>query len=198
MPSKPKKSLVVLDTSPSVRGGQVVTLFTAIAAKMGLPWTAAVRPMDAVTPDEVEAATRVVCVCSPPDESRFAGVTDRIEHWPPTADLDERVNVLAAELMGGGFKAVPPPAPPTPPAAKKLGTAKVGRETAGRKGKGVTVVWELGLSATAMQELATSLKQKCGTGGTVKDDRIEIQGDHRDRIAAELEKLGYKVKRAGG
>ena len=75
---------------------------------------------------------------------------------------------------------------------------KLGRETAGRKGKGVTVVSELPLNEDALKELATQLKNKCGTGGTVKDGRIEIQGDHRDTIAQELEKLGYKVKRAGG
>ena len=46
--------------------------------------------------------------------------------------------------------------------------------------------------------LATLLKNRCGTGGTAKDGRIEIQGDHRDNLARELEKLGYKVKRAGG
>ena len=49
-----------------------------------------------------------------------------------------------------------------------------------------------------LKELAATLKQKCGTGGTVKDGRIEIQGDNRDRVCQELEKLGYKVKRAGG
>jgi predicted translation initiation factor SUI1 len=75
---------------------------------------------------------------------------------------------------------------------------KVGRETAGRKGKGVTTIWDLPLDEAGMKELATLLKQKCGTGGTVKDGRIEIQGDHRDRITAELEKLGYQVKRSGG
>jgi mannose-6-phosphate isomerase-like protein (cupin superfamily) len=49
-----------------------------------------------------------------------------------------------------------------------------------------------------LRELATTLKQRCGTGGTVKDGRIEIQGDQRERIVAELEKLGYQVKRVGG
>jgi hypothetical protein len=47
-------------------------------------------------------------------------------------------------------------------------------------------------------ELAAKLKQRCGTGGTVKDGRIEIQGDQRERLVVELEKLGYKVKRVGG
>ena len=75
---------------------------------------------------------------------------------------------------------------------------KVGRETAGRHGKGVTTVFDTPLSDESLRELAAKLKQRCGTGGTVKDRRIEIQGDQRERIVAELEKLGYKVKRAGG
>ena len=75
---------------------------------------------------------------------------------------------------------------------------KVGRETKGRRGNGVTIIFDLPLDEAGLQELAKKLKQRCGTGGTVKDGRIEIQGDQRDRIVAELETLGYRVKRAGG
>lgn len=82
--------------------------------------------------------------------------------------------------------------------AKKPITLKVGRETAGRRGKGVTTVFDLPMSDDKVHELAGLLKARCGTGGTVKDGRIEIQGDQRDRIIVELEKLGYKVKRVGG
>jgi translation initiation factor 1 len=74
----------------------------------------------------------------------------------------------------------------------------VGRETAGRRGKGVTTVFDVPLDESGLRELAATLKQRCGTGGTVKDGRIEIQGDQRDRIVAELERLGYKVKWVGG
>ncbi len=77
-------------------------------------------------------------------------------------------------------------------------TAKVGRETAGRRGKGVTTIFDVSVDEVALKELATQLKQRCGSGGTVKDGRIEIQGDQRERIIAELEKLGFKVKRVGG
>ena len=77
-------------------------------------------------------------------------------------------------------------------------TLKVGRETAGRRGKGVTTVFDLPLDDQGVRDLAALLKQRCGTGGTVKDGRIEIQGDQRERIVAELERLGYKVKRVGG
>jgi translation initiation factor 1 len=75
---------------------------------------------------------------------------------------------------------------------------RVGRETKGRGGKGVTVISGLPLHENGLTELATRLKTRLGTGGTVKDGRIEIQGDQRDRIVQELEGLGYRVKRAGG
>lgn len=80
----------------------------------------------------------------------------------------------------------------------KSTVVRVGRETKGRGGKGVTVISDLPLNENGLAELATKLKSRLGTGGTVKDGRIEIQGDQRDRIVAELEGLGYRVKRAGG
>ena len=85
--------------------------------------------------------------------------------------------------------------PAVPPGQAKV---RVGRETAGRKGKGVTVVTGLPLAGEALDELATRLKKRCGTGGTVRDGVIEIQGDHRDTLVVELEKLGYAPKRSGG
>jgi translation initiation factor 1 len=85
-----------------------------------------------------------------------------------------------------------------PPPPSKTGVVRVGRETAGRRGKGVTIVADLPLNQEGLAELAAKLKTRLGTGGTVKDGRIEIQGDHRDRIVAELEALGYRAKRAGG
>jgi translation initiation factor 1 len=86
-------------------------------------------------------------------------------------------------------------APPVPPGQARV---RVGRETAGRKGKGVTVVTGLPLGGEALEDLATRLKKRCGTGGTIRDGVIEIQGDHRDALVAELEKLGYAPKRSGG
>jgi translation initiation factor 1 len=62
----------------------------------------------------------------------------------------------------------------------------------------VTTVFDLPLDEDGVQELAALLKQRCGTGGAIKDGRIKIRGDQRERIVAELERLGYKVKRAGG
>ncbi len=71
------------------------------------------------------------------------------------------------------------------------------RETKGRKGKGVTLINGLPLEIDALKKLAKSLKQKCGSGGSVKNGVLEIQGDHRDVLEDHLSELGYKVKRAG-
>lgn len=78
------------------------------------------------------------------------------------------------------------------------GVVRVGRETKGRRGKGVTVVTGVALGAVELRKLVTQLKQKCGSGGRAKDGVIEIQGDHRDTIVQELIRKGYTVKRSGG
>ncbi|HSR36273.1 MAG TPA: translation initiation factor Sui1, partial [Desulfurivibrionaceae bacterium] len=81
---------------------------------------------------------------------------------------------------------------------KSDGIVRISRETKGRKGKGVTLVSGLPLNEANLQALAKQLKQRCGSGGTVKDGVIEIQGDHRSMLMAELTKQGYRVKQAGG
>ncbi|GGX48080.1 translation initiation factor Sui1 [Saccharospirillum salsuginis] len=78
------------------------------------------------------------------------------------------------------------------------GIVRVSRETKGRKGKGVTLVTGVPLAEKELKALAKTLKAKCGTGGTVKAGVIEIQGDQRDLLVAELQKQGYTVKKAGG
>ncbi len=85
-----------------------------------------------------------------------------------------------------------------PSIPSKSTVVRVSRETKGRRGKGVTIISDLPLDENGLADLATKLKNLLGTGGTVKDGRIETQGDHRDRIVAELEGMGYRVKRAGG
>ena len=77
-------------------------------------------------------------------------------------------------------------------------TAYLHRESGGRGGKVVSVVKNLVLAEEDLKALAKKLKQECGTGGTVKDGLIEIQGEHRQKMAEVLQKLGYKVKIAGG
>ena len=78
------------------------------------------------------------------------------------------------------------------------GIVRVERSTKGRKGKGVTVITGIVEDDGRMKQVAKTLKQKCGSGGTVKAGTIEIQGDHRDLLVAELKAMGYTVKRAGG
>jgi translation initiation factor 1 len=84
------------------------------------------------------------------------------------------------------------------PVVKKDGIVRVGRETKGRKGKGVTTITGLPLDDAGILALAKELKKRCGSGGTVKDGIIEIQGDHRETVVADLQKYGWQVKRSGG
>jgi translation initiation factor 1 len=78
------------------------------------------------------------------------------------------------------------------------GIVRVSRDKKGRRGKTVTVVTGLPGNAAALAEISTALKKLCGSGGTVSGDNVEIQGDHRERVAAKLTELGHKVKLAGG
>jgi translation initiation factor 1 len=78
------------------------------------------------------------------------------------------------------------------------GIVRIRRETKGRKGKTVTAVFGLPLDDKKLQQIAKTLKRLCGSGGTVKDGVIIIQGDHRETLLKEIKKQGYNVKLAGG
>ena len=78
------------------------------------------------------------------------------------------------------------------------GIVRVGRSSKGRGGKTVTLVEGVQLSPDELRELARDLKKLCGTGGALKDETIEIQGDQRDTVAESLAERGFKVKRKGG
>lgn len=78
------------------------------------------------------------------------------------------------------------------------GNVRVSRETKGRAGKGVTLVKGVALDSEALTALGKQLKAACGSGGTVKDGVIEVQGDHVERVMEALKKQGFTVKRAGG
>jgi predicted translation initiation factor SUI1 len=181
-----------------------------------------------VTADDLGRANWIVALSDEEHRplllERFPAYVEKAEYWqvadaPEALPLIEReVMDLVARLMGGGRPREPRPPEDTgenvcptcqQPAgrctcrtqtepARGKGTVRVGRETKGRRGKGVTTVWDLPLGEPEILALAARLKERCGTGGTVKDGRIEIQGDQRHRVAAELEKLGFKVKRSGG
>jgi translation initiation factor 1 len=83
-------------------------------------------------------------------------------------------------------------------AAASTAPVRVGRATQGRAGKGVTVITGLPLALPALESLGTELKRLCGSGGTVREGVIEIQGEHRDRIVQELTRRGFSAKRSGG
>ncbi|MCE8004486.1 translation initiation factor Sui1 [Billgrantia ethanolica] len=78
------------------------------------------------------------------------------------------------------------------------GVVRIRRETSGRKGKGVTTISGIPLPVAELKALAKTLKKRCGTGGSLQDGIIEIQGDHRELLKAELERRGFTVKLAGG
>ena len=78
------------------------------------------------------------------------------------------------------------------------GVVRVSRQTKGRGGKSVTLVKGLALDATALALLGKQLRTACGSGGTVKDGVIEVQGDHCDQVMEALIKLGHHPKRSGG
>jgi len=84
------------------------------------------------------------------------------------------------------------------PGVAKSSAVRVARELKGRAGKGVTTITGLPLSFSEIEALATKLKKRCGSGGTVREGVIEIQGDHRDVIVAALIKLGWLAKKSGG
>ena len=81
---------------------------------------------------------------------------------------------------------------------KEVQTARIHLDRKGRKGKSVTVVDGLSVNPTHLAEMAKTLKQKLGTGGTAKQGRIEIQGDHRQKVAELMKEMGFKIKFVGG
>ena len=195
------KTLLFLDAPDGERARASVTAFQAMAGTMRLPWQAVARTTANIADADWAMATRMICVndaCKPWVTEHCPERLETIEWWPASAVIADEIGGWIARLLGGGTRPVTPlVAVPAAKPAKKM-TVKLGRETAGRRGKGVSVIWEIPLDEKGLQDLATILKQRCGTGGTVKDERIEIQGDHRDKLKLELEKLGYLVKRVGG
>jgi predicted translation initiation factor SUI1 len=130
-----------------------------------------------------------------------------VDDTPEVLGLIEReVMDLAARLIMGGKRreaqAIATETAASPMKKEVVSSVapavRLGRETKGRRGKGVTTVADVPLDEAGLLELATKLKDRCGTGGTVKDGFFEIQGDQRDRLAAVLESMGYRVKRVGG
>ncbi len=165
-----------------------------------------------VLPEDFSAANRIIALHEvehrPLMAERHPDWVDRIEYWNAEdvdgilPQIERDVHGLIALLLGGTSDHVPAPEEATaaavPERPKEKPIVRVGRETKGRRGKGVTIVSDLPLDEAGVRELAARLKERCGTGGTVRDGAIEIQGDQRERVVAELERIGYRVKRIGG
>jgi protein-tyrosine phosphatase len=174
------------------------------------------RPPLAVLAKDLEQAHWIVALKEaehrPLVVERFPAWTDQVEYWHVEdaagilPEIEREIMDLVARLLGGGRKRAEGPLPPlvgntrsaAPASSKAKPVVRVGRETKGRKGKGVTIVSDLPLDEAGLRELGAQLKNRCGTGGTVKDGCIEIQGDQRQRLTALLEEMGFKVKQVGG
>jgi protein-tyrosine phosphatase len=213
-----KASSRALAPEPAARNvGPMATVAIDRLQKMGIRASADfARLPQEVTTDELDQAQLVVALKQtehlPMLEERFPAWVEKVEFWDVDDDpkvlglIEQEVMDLVARLVSGGRGDWPaqPEEPPKPTIAKQADAkvngcvVRVGRETKGRRGKGVTTVSDVPLDAAGLQELASTLKQTCGTGGTVKDGRIEIQGDQRERIVLALEGLGYRTKRVGG
>ena len=85
-----------------------------------------------------------------------------------------------------------------PEGRARRATGRVKREVAGRRGKGVTTIYDVPLDDAGLRDLAGRLKKRCGVGGSAKDGVIELQGDHRDVVVEVLRAEGYDVVLAGG
>ena len=209
MAKREKKTVLFLCAGTDPRAESAATLFDSVAGKMGMNWKASSRHLAEATSADLEGADWIVALDEAADvpaiQACFPGWADRIESWQieatPAGAIEREVIDLTARLIGGGRKREPVAAEvpaPQEEATKTVAVVRVGRETKGRRGKGVTTVSDVPLDAAGLADLAARLNQRCGTGGTVRDGRIEIQGDQRDRLAVELEALGYRVKRVGG
>lgn len=113
------------------------------------------------------------------------------------SDWQDKLNTLVYSTEGG--KVDQKPEEPTMIGEGfKDGVIRLSRQTKGRKGKGVIVIEGIVLPAQEFKAMAQTIKKKCGTGGAVKENTIEIQGDDREKVKSVLESLGYVCKLAGG
>ena len=181
-------------------------LFQAEATKSELTWTALSGEFSAV--QQLQKSVNLIVLLEHIDVPHMVLTNNAIttEHWrveSPTTIKQNISNLIVRLILKGGKRQ---------PNAQTSGNAaitnvskaaaqaavRVSLESKGRGGKKVTVISGVPLSDSELDELTTKLKRSCGTGGTLKDGQIEIQGDHRDKLITELQKLGYKPKRKGG
>ena len=113
------------------------------------------------------------------------------------SDWQDKLGTLVYSTEGGKVDNKPE-APTILGEGFKDGVVKLTRQTKGRKGKGVIIIEGIVLPADEFKKIAQIIKKKCGTGGAVKENSIEIQGDDREKVKSVLESLGYVCKLAGG
>ncbi|HEY9679003.1 MAG TPA: hypothetical protein V6C76_13420 [Drouetiella sp.] len=198
------KTLAFLSSKSEI-SERATAIFEQEAQKMNVAWTAV-----SVAPDNFDSGAK--------DASLIVAL--QVDGWsvqvPKTAkcasevwkvdgadSIQQNISRMMVKLimMGGQREPLAQPVPkPQPPTPKELAQAmvRVFLESKGRGGKKVTVITGIPLNDAALEDLTTKLKRTCGTGGTLKDGQIEIQGDHRSKLIEELQKLGYKPKKAGG
>jgi predicted translation initiation factor SUI1 len=219
------KLLLFLSTDIGL-GRLAGSIFDEEAQKMDVVWNADAKTVpsgaaedESASQSDVQNAGLVIVIQRPESKVNlktiFPGWAGRAEFWDLPLSSDEAValrqnvaNLMVRLILEGGKRQ--PTAettvsarPGTVPASsntpmQKNDAVRVQRESKGRGGKTVTIVSGLTLENGGLEALAKQLKQLCGTGGTIKDGKIEIQGDQCDRILAELLKKGFKAKRAGG
>ncbi len=200
-----KKILFVSQNLEESKTAEV--LFQTEATKAELTWTA----VSGGFPDIKQSQTSVnlIVILEHIDEPHMVPHNNTIttEHWRIAASTAIRQNIsnlIVRLILKGGQRQPsaqqPGPAANSSAASKAAAQApvRVRLESKGRGGKKVSVIFGLPLTDSGFDDLTTKLKRSCGTGGTFKDGEIEIQGDHRDKLIAELQKLGYKPKRSGG
>ena len=191
-------------------------VFNEECKKMDVVWTSAAKRFEDANAGDLAVCSLVVVLrksgTSMDMKSRFPSYSGKYEVWniPEATGQDEiRTNIgrlLVSLILQGGKRQpaagsnvqVKGTEQSTGADSKSKDAVRVSRETKGRGGKTVTVISGLSAGDAEMQKLATRLKQLCGTGGTIKDGKIEIQGDQCDRILTELQSRGYKAKRSGG
>jgi translation initiation factor 1 len=174
------------------------------------------QPVSQVTAADIQKANMVVLIervnSSESNDSfkkQFQSLRIEPEIWQvpsdnnPVDSLMESIKALLIRLILKGGKRAPVPievsvARPTINPSGGKSSVRVRLESKGRRGKKVTVIFGLDLEGSDLEKLATELKQTCGTGGSVKDGTIEIQGDQCDRVLLELKNRGLQAKRSGG
>ncbi|MBS1952741.1 MAG: hypothetical protein JST89_01000 [Cyanobacteria bacterium SZAS-4] len=181
-------------------------LFQEESTKAELAWSAAAGVFSDI--QQLQTSVNLIVLLEHVDVPHVVPTSNiATEQWriESAATIKQNISNLIVRLILKGGKRQPSAQPSgntisssTTSKAAAQAAVRVGLESKGRGGKKVSVIYGLPLSDSEFDDLTTRLKRSCGTGGTFKDGQIEIQGDHRDKLMSELQKLGYKPKRTGG